>query len=880
MTRVKWWRAVVLAAVIALLMVDTTEHAEAANPSQFDPGFIISDEQFYDANSMTAAQIQAFLESKVSRCEVEKSYGPHDPIVCLKDYRMNTVTIPADAYCTGTYAGASNELASTIIYKVAQACGINPKVLLVTLQKEQGLVTHTWPSSYRYDKAMGFACPDTAPCDTQYFGFQNQVWRAARQFQRYKAHPSNYNYRAGMINTIYYYPPNQRPQCGASSVYIKNVATASLYNYTPYQPNQAALSNLYGTGNECSSYGNRNFWRDYSDWFGNPARPICATNPRTGIDEYWTSTGGASGPFGALAAQGYVSISGGGMIGHFTKGAIVCSPTAGVVPVLGEIYVTYIAQGGATGYLGLPSGAAEAWSAGGVSGQLQYFAGGMVLSSTSTGTHAVPTGIIRTTWGNSGGSGGSLGWPTSSATSWEGATIQKFQRGAIVATSANSAILVSDAIGAYFVSGTHSEELGRPLAAPVPWTANGVTGVYQEFARGMVMSSSKTGTYAVLHGPIRNEWGKAGGSGGPYGWPISDQVVSGGITWQNFQGGEISTAGGNGGPSDGTADAIEAYWLSSGHKDVLGPARGNTVTWNAGGVSGFYRDYANGMVMSSSSTGTHAVLMGPIRTVWGGLGGSGGSLGWPTADQVSVTGVGTSQAFQHGTVIVNTKGVGSASSGAILDYWSAGTRARTLKAPLALPVTWTANGVSGQYQNFEGGMVMSSNSTGTYAVLLGPIRTVWGATGGSGGTLGWPTGDAIGRADGGVHQQFQKGVAAFSSSGVGGEMTGAIAQYWLGGDHATALGYPVGSPVAWKANGVSGTYQNFENGMVMSSTATGTYAVLMGPVRTLWGANGGSGGSLGWPIGDQEPIDDGIRQRFQNGYVVVPNRGNPYIAAP
>lgn len=310
MTRGKWWRAVVLAAVIALLMVDTTEHAEAANPSQFDPGFIISDEQFYDTNSMTAAQIQAFLESKVSRCEVEKSYGPHDPIVCLKDYRMNTVTIPADAYCTGTYAGASNELASTIIYKVAQACGINPKVLLVTLQKEQGLVTHTWPSSYRYDKAMGFACPDTAPCDTQYFGFQNQVWRAARQFQRYKAHPSNYNYRAGMINTIYYYPPNQRPQCGASSVYIKNVATASLYNYTPYQPNQAALSNLYGTGDECSSYGNRNFWRDYSDWFGNPTTgvPLGLTVDRvSGADRYEVAVGVSKNHFPEGAPVVYVA---------------------------------------------------------------------------------------------------------------------------------------------------------------------------------------------------------------------------------------------------------------------------------------------------------------------------------------------------------------------------------------------------------------------------------------------------------------------------------------------------------------------------------------------------------------------------------------------
>lgn len=52
---------------------------------------------------------------------------------------------------------------------------------------------------------------------------------------------------------------------------IRNQATASLYNYTPYQPNAAALAAGYGTGDACSSYGNRNFWNYFSDWFGNPA---------------------------------------------------------------------------------------------------------------------------------------------------------------------------------------------------------------------------------------------------------------------------------------------------------------------------------------------------------------------------------------------------------------------------------------------------------------------------------------------------------------------------------------------------------------------------------------------------------------------------------
>ena len=47
---------------------------------------------------------------------------------------------------------------------------------------------------------------------------------------------------------------------GDIDVYVKNKATAALYTYTPYQPNEAALNNMYGLGDRCSAYGNRNFY--------------------------------------------------------------------------------------------------------------------------------------------------------------------------------------------------------------------------------------------------------------------------------------------------------------------------------------------------------------------------------------------------------------------------------------------------------------------------------------------------------------------------------------------------------------------------------------------------------------------------------------------
>jgi hypothetical protein len=37
------------------------------------------------------------------------------------------------------------------------------------------------------------------------------------------------------------------------------IITPALDNHTPYEPKTAALANLYGSGDSCSSYGNRNF---------------------------------------------------------------------------------------------------------------------------------------------------------------------------------------------------------------------------------------------------------------------------------------------------------------------------------------------------------------------------------------------------------------------------------------------------------------------------------------------------------------------------------------------------------------------------------------------------------------------------------------------
>ena len=232
--------------------------AQAAFAAEFDPGNIISDQVFYAAGTMSAAQVQAFLTTKGSGCAAGQQ-------PCLKDYVGTSVAEPIEAGLCNGYADGQTQSAAQMIVGVASSCGINPQVLLVLLEKEQSLVTGTRPSTTAYRAATGFGCPDTSGCDPQYGGLFKQLYRAARQFQVYAMYPTRYGYQAGRPNNILY---NPNSNCGYASVTIANQATAGLYDYTPYQPNAAALANLYGTGDSCSSYGNRNFWRLFTDWFG------------------------------------------------------------------------------------------------------------------------------------------------------------------------------------------------------------------------------------------------------------------------------------------------------------------------------------------------------------------------------------------------------------------------------------------------------------------------------------------------------------------------------------------------------------------------------------------------------------------------------------
>ena len=263
---------------IGVVLVSAPGKAEALSGAEFNPGYIISDAQFYAKDAMSQGEIQAFLDAQIGTCKNS---------LCLNVLRINTTTTTLAFGTCATYPGEANESAARMIYKVQQACSISAKVLLVTLQKEQSLVTSKEPTPTELQKALGQGCPDTALCDSAYYGFFMQVYSAARQFAWY-GNPagSHTSIKVGQSNAVRFHP---NTACGSSNVVIQSRATAALYYYTPYQPNAAALANLGGTGDACSAYGNRNFWVYYNNWFGSPNRE---GNPIASLDVFTAVPGG------------------------------------------------------------------------------------------------------------------------------------------------------------------------------------------------------------------------------------------------------------------------------------------------------------------------------------------------------------------------------------------------------------------------------------------------------------------------------------------------------------------------------------------------------------------------------------------------------------
>ncbi|MCE0508311.1 hypothetical protein LVJ59_04620 [Microbacterium sp. KKR3/1] len=826
----------------------------------FTPGNIISDAVFTNKKTMTEAQIQSFFNSKVSRCLGGRDEN-NEPIVCLKDFRMNTVTRPADAYCSG-YSGAANESAARIIYRVSQACNINPQVLIVMLQKEQGLITHVWPSAWRYRIALGQGCPDTAPCDPNYIGFFHQIYGAARQMQIYMEGKWFQWYAPGKTWNILY---NPKASCGSAPVYVANKATSALYYYTPYQPNAAALRAGYGEGNSCSAYGNRNFYNYFTDWFGSTQ----AVDPLVEIARLYTNLGGSSGVLGAAGAQPSCSSSSARCTWTYAKGVITWTRALGPLTVYGDVYTAYAAQGGLGGKLGYPAATPKAVTDPNGDGVSQQFSKGWIHSSTR-GTFA-SSSTVMTAYSSAGWLRGTLGWPTSAESCASQRCVQSFAGGAIRYDTGKPAYVVPPVDDpqikpVYVAQGGASGPLGYAAAALQTVVDPNGDGLAQKFDGGWVHSSA-SGTFSSS-ATIMTAYSKVGWVRGAYGWPTGAETCSGDVCVQTFQRGVLQyTKGAAAGPAAEVTNAAikTAYQASGGSTGPLGyPLKAVQRVTDKNG-NGYAQQFAGGWI-HSSARGTF-VTSSQLMAQYSAAGWIRGTLGWPSGAE-TCNDLGCTQAFANGTLSAATAGSDGTKLTASIRalHESIGGTAGWIGAPTAAVQHVTDPQGNGDAQRFANGWIHSS-AKGSYASST-RIMTAYSAAGWVRGELGWPIAAEAAVTDpngNGVAQQFAGGWIHSSAKGSFSSSAAIMKAYSAAGWLRGSLGWPTGAETAVTDKNGNGLAQKFAGGWIHSS-ASGSFS-SSAAIMKAYSAAGWLRGPLGWPTTAETCNAGSCVQSFTGGTI-------------
>lgn len=189
----------------------------------FNPNLIISDEEMLDSSSMTRAEIDLFLKSKNGYIS-KHTFKNHDGITMAMSQIIYEASNNYD--CDGIELSENPTRAERALK--CPPTTINPKLLLVLLQKEQSLIEETDPTQRQLDWATGYGCPDGGGCNSYWEGIGKQINSAALQFFDYMENPHHYSYRAGQTYTI---SNTGRPAMLVTPI---NKATAALYNYTPH----------------------------------------------------------------------------------------------------------------------------------------------------------------------------------------------------------------------------------------------------------------------------------------------------------------------------------------------------------------------------------------------------------------------------------------------------------------------------------------------------------------------------------------------------------------------------------------------------------------------------------------------------------------------
>ena len=171
----------------------------------------------------------------------------------------------------------------------------------------------------------------------------------------------------------------------------------------------------------------------------------------------------------------------------------------------------------------------------------------------------------------------------------------------------------------------------------------------------------------------------------------------------------------------------------------------------------------------------------------------------------------------------------------------------------------------GAYRNFQNGAILWSEATGAHVSLNGPIRDAYQKSGFEGGPLGFPRSGEV-SIPGGKYQDFQKGSIYWSSANGAQLFLGSAIQdaYRAAGAAAGPLGLPRSGEVSIRG----GKFQDFQNGAILWSAATGAQVSVNGPIRSAYQKAGFEGGPLGFPTSGEVAIRGGKYQNYVGGAIL------------
>jgi uncharacterized protein with LGFP repeats len=228
----------------------------------------------------------------------------------------------------------------------------------------------------------------------------------------------------------------------------------------------------------------------------------------------------------------------GGCFQSFQGGDVHWSSSTGAHVTTGGIRATWQANGAEGGQLGYPTGEETGGLRDG--GVVQSFQGGAIVWSPTTGSQ-VSMGGIRATWLLNGAENGQLGYPTSAEITGlrNGGVIQYYQGGAIVwSPTTGSQVSMGGIRATWLLNGAENGQLGYPTSKEITGLRNG--GVVQYYQGGAIVWSPASGSQVSM-GAIRVAWASTGYENGRLGYPISREYpIGGGAVAQDYQGGRIT----------------------------------------------------------------------------------------------------------------------------------------------------------------------------------------------------------------------------------------------------------------------------------------------------------------------------------------------------